>query len=139
MATLLHAFNFVCVRVLLLHCSSFSDSSLYSRLINKVTVQNPATIIYPDHASTAFQPSAIASAEMLGEALPQIEMVRVKRKYFADAKGIELLTALCVEDYASVVRQHRSKFYVMAAAAALIKFAEFRLNIVFAAKTLKMM
>ena len=36
---------------------------------------------------------------------------KVKRKYFADAKGIEVLMDLCVEDYTSVVRQHRSKFY----------------------------
>lgn len=122
----------------LLTLSSFSDSSLYSRLLNKVQVLNPATIIFPDHASTNFQANVIASAEIIAESLPNINMIKVKRKYFADSKGIEVLMDLCVEDYASVVRQHRSKFYVMAAAAALIKYAEFHLNVVFAAKSLKM-
>ncbi|KAL4241059.1 MutS protein msh4 [Mactra antiquata] len=61
----------------------------------------------------------------------------VQRKYFNETKGLLYIKQLCVPEYNSVELEVSSKYYCLAATAALIKYLEFIQNTMYAPASLK--
>eukprot|EP00039_Didymoeca_costata_P000604 m.46443 g.46443 ORF g.46443 m.46443 type:complete len:756 (-) comp10372_c0_seq2:29-2296(-) len=122
-----------------MYLSYFSDTHLYSRTIQKIQIYNPNTIIYPDHQTTTLMSSQLPSTSILSEAFPSVNFVSVKCKYFSEAQGVDNCMRYCVEDYLSTLQVAKTKFYTMAAAAALFKYVEYVQNSSFARGSLKIL
>ena len=60
----------------------------------------------------------------------------VKRKYFSNNRGIELVSALCVPEYLSVISHLRGKYYTLASLAGLLKYVEHIQNFIWAPRSL---
>ncbi|KAM6122485.1 LOW QUALITY PROTEIN: mutS protein homolog 4-like, partial [Pterocles gutturalis] len=65
-----------------------------------------------------------------------VTFTTVQRKYFNETKGLEYIEQLCVE-FSTIFMEVQSKYYCLAAAAALLKYVEFIQNSVYAPKSLK--
>ena len=53
-------------------------------------------------------------------------------KYFSNNRGIELVSALCVPEYLSVISHLRGKYYTLASLAGLLKYVEHIQNFIWA-------
>ncbi|MEJ1276866.1 mutS homolog 4 [Cricetulus griseus] len=66
-----------------------------------------------------------------------VNFTTVQRKYFNETKGLEYIEQLCTAEFSSVLMEVQSRYYCLAAAAALLKYVEFIQNSVYAPKSLK--
>ncbi|XP_019848959.1 PREDICTED: mutS protein homolog 4 isoform X2 [Amphimedon queenslandica] len=95
--------------------SQFPDRQTYVKVLTKLEVLNPIEIIMPNTACEA----------------------TVQRKYFNEGKGLQMVRQFVVSDYNSVELEIVTKYYCLAAAAALLKYVEFIQNTVFVSNSLK--
>ncbi|XP_065411481.1 mutS protein homolog 4 isoform X2 [Chrysemys picta bellii] len=66
-----------------------------------------------------------------------VTFTTVQRKYFNETKGLEYIEQLCTSEFSTVLMEVQSKYYCLAAVAALLKYVEFIQNSVYAPKSLK--
>uniref|UniRef100_A0A2K6GWV1 MutS homolog 4 n=1 Tax=Propithecus coquereli TaxID=379532 RepID=A0A2K6GWV1_PROCO len=66
-----------------------------------------------------------------------VNFTTIQRKYFNETKGLGYLEQLCIAEFSTVLMEVQSKYYCLAAVAALLKYVEFIQNSVYAPKSLK--
>ncbi|KAF5312559.1 hypothetical protein D9619_003594 [Psilocybe cf. subviscida] len=126
-----------------------ADCQTYVKTLHQMHVHNPSLVLIPDTAlstsDAALAPSGKRSAvtsllvENIREEFPGVQVEPVGRRYWNDAGGLEFVLQLCVEDdeRAGTVLAVSNKYYALSAACALFKHVEARLNVRFAAGSLR--
>ncbi|XP_026789533.3 mutS protein homolog 4 isoform X2 [Pangasianodon hypophthalmus] len=66
-----------------------------------------------------------------------VAFTAIQRKYFNEGKGLEYIQQLCAPEFNTVLMDVQTKYYCLAAAAALLKYLEFIQNSVYAPRSLK--
>ncbi|KAJ0009058.1 hypothetical protein NQD34_016473, partial [Periophthalmus magnuspinnatus] len=124
--------NLKCPELIL---SQFADTSTYSKVITKIHILVPLEILMPDTASEKGKGTKLFS--LITENFSGVAFTAIQRKYFNERKGLEYIQQLCAPEYSTVLMEVQSKYYCLAAAAALLKYLEFIQNSVYAPKSLK--
>ncbi|XP_033642505.1 mutS protein homolog 4-like [Asterias rubens] len=115
--------------------SQFSDSQSYVKMTTKLQIHQPVEIVMP---ITACEGGSMTKLfKLISDNFHNTSIATVQRKYFNETKGLQYIKHLCVSDFSSVEMEITSKYYCLAAAAALLKYVEFIQNIVYAPNSLK--
>ncbi|XP_072181746.1 mutS protein homolog 4-like [Diadema setosum] len=115
--------------------SQFSDSQTYVKVTTKLQVLQPVEIIMPH---TACEGGAMTKLfKLVTDNFQNLEVTTVQRKYFNETKGLAMVKQLCVAEFGAVEMEITSKYYCLAAGAALLKYVEFIQNTVYAPNSLK--
>ncbi|KAJ8319978.1 hypothetical protein KUTeg_001565 [Tegillarca granosa] len=118
-----------------LKLSQFSDTQSYVKTVTKLQMLSPLEIIMPN---TSCEGGNITKLfQLICDQFQATNLSTVQRKYFNETRGLQYLKQLCVQEYNTVEMEVSSKYYCLAAAAALIKYVEFIQNIVYAPSSLK--
>ncbi|XP_013777928.1 mutS protein homolog 4-like, partial [Limulus polyphemus] len=115
--------------------SQFSDSQAYVKVLTKLRILEPIEIIVPNTAWENVTGSRIV--QQITDQYPDTTIATVQRKYFNEAKGLQYINHLCVPEYSSVEMEVATKYYCLAAGAALLKYVEFIQNVLYAPHSLK--
>ncbi|CAG2192302.1 unnamed protein product [Mytilus edulis] len=113
----------------LLTLSQFSDTPTYVKTITKLQILLPVEIIMPNTACESGNMTKLFT--LVNDQFVNTSLSAVQRKYFNEARGIQYVKQLCVPEFSTVEMEVTSKYYCLAAAAALVKYVEFIQNIVF--------
>ncbi|XP_060559607.1 mutS protein homolog 4-like [Ruditapes philippinarum] len=115
--------------------SQFSDMSTYVKTITKLQIIHPLEIVLP---STACESGSMTNlSKFISDQFHHTSISTVQRKYFNETKGLMYVKQLCVPEYSSVELEVSSKYYCLAAVAALMKYLEFIQNTIYAPASLK--
>ncbi|XP_061325780.1 mutS protein homolog 4 isoform X2 [Pezoporus flaviventris] len=115
--------------------SQFSDNTTYAKVITKLKILTPLEIIMSNTACDAGNTTKLFS--LITEHFKNVTFTTVQRKYFNETKGLEYVEQLCASEFSTIFMEVQSKYYCLAAAAALLKYVEFIQNSVYAPKSLK--
>ncbi|XP_064310865.1 mutS protein homolog 4 isoform X2 [Phalacrocorax carbo] len=115
--------------------SQFADNTTYAKVITKLKILTPLEIIMSNTACDAGNTSKLFS--LITEHFKNVTFTTVQRKYFNETKGLEYIEQLCASEFSTIFMEVQSKYYCLAAAAALLKYVEFIQNSVYAPKSLK--
>ncbi|XP_071983700.1 mutS protein homolog 4 isoform X2 [Engystomops pustulosus] len=115
--------------------SQFSDSSIYVKVITKLQILTPLEILMPNTSCEGGKTTELF--RLINENFKDVSFTTVQRKYFNETKGLEYIDQLCAPEFSTVLMEVRSKYYCLAAVAALLKYIEFIQNSVYAPKSLK--
>ncbi|XP_053805463.1 mutS protein homolog 4 isoform X3 [Vidua macroura] len=115
--------------------SQFADNTTYAKVITKLKILTPLEIIMSNTACDAGNTTKLFSLIM--EHFKNVTFTTVQRKYFNETKGLEYIEQLCASEFSTIFMEVQSKYYCLAAAAALLKYVEFIQNTVYAPKSLK--
>ncbi|XP_021090588.2 mutS protein homolog 4 [Mesocricetus auratus] len=115
--------------------SQFADSTTYAKVITKLKVLSPLEIIMSNTACVVGNSTKLFT--LVTENFKNVNFTTVQRKYFNETKGLEYIEQLCIAEFSSVLMEVQSRYYCLAAAAALLKYVEFIQNSVYAPKSLK--
>eukprot|EP00075_Anas_platyrhynchos_P028911 XP_027318164.1 mutS protein homolog 4 isoform X2 [Anas platyrhynchos] len=114
--------------------SQFADNTTYAKVITKLKILTPLEIIMPNTACDAGNTKLFG---LITEHFKNVTFTTVQRKYFNETKGLEYIEQLCASEFSTIFMEVQSKYYCLAAAAALLKYVEFIQNSVYAPKSLK--
>ncbi|KAM9842952.1 mutS protein homolog 4 [Aulostomus maculatus] len=115
--------------------SQFADTGTYAKVITKVHILMPMEILMPDTASDTGKGTKLF--RIITENFQGVAFTAIQRKYFNERKGLEYIQQLCAPEFGTVLMEVQTKYYCLAAAAALLKYLEFIQTSVYAAKSLK--
>ncbi|XP_071420630.1 mutS protein homolog 4 isoform X2 [Pithys albifrons albifrons] len=115
--------------------SQFADNATYAKVITKLKILTPLEIIMSNTACDAGNTTKLFS--LITEHFKNVTFTTVQRKYFNETKGLEYIEQLCAPEFSTIFMEVQSKYYCLAAAAALLKYVEFIQNSVYAPKSLK--
>ncbi|NXF32432.1 MSH4 protein, partial [Nyctibius bracteatus] len=115
--------------------SQFADNTTYAKVITKLKILTPLEIVMSNTACDAGNTTKLFS--LITEHFKNVTFTTVQRKYFNETKGLEYIEQLCASEFTTVFMEVQSKYYCLAAAAALLKYVEFIQNSVYAPKSLK--
>eukprot|EP00062_Callorhinchus_milii_P003433 gi/632940700/ref/XP_007885459.1/ PREDICTED: mutS protein homolog 4 [Callorhinchus milii] len=115
--------------------SQFADSTTYAKVITKLQILTPLEIIMPNTACDKGSGTKLYS--LVTENFKSVTFSTVQRRYFNETKGLEYIEQLCTPEFSTVLMEVQTKYYCLAAAAALLKYVEFIQNTVYAPKSLK--
>ncbi|KAI6064268.1 MutS protein-like protein 4 isoform X2 [Aix galericulata] len=104
------------------------------QVITKLKILTPLEIIMPNTACDAGNTKLFG---LITEHFKNVTFTTVQRKYFNETKGLEYIEQLCASEFSTIFMEVHSKYYCLAAAAALLKYVEFIQNSVYAPKSLK--
>ncbi|XP_055016798.1 mutS protein homolog 4 [Boleophthalmus pectinirostris] len=124
--------NLKCPELIL---SQFADTGTYAKVITSIHILVPLEILMPDTASEKGKGTKLFN--LITENFSRVAFTAVQRRYFNERKGLEYIQQLCALEYSTVLMEVQSKYYCLAAAAALLKYLEFIQNSVYAPKSLK--
>lgn len=102
----------------------------------KINLFEPIEIIVPDTFQYNLQNSKLL--DYVENTFPQQLVTSIARRHFKHTDGAQLIDKLCATKYENIKLTIAKKYYTLASVAALIKYVEYKLNITFAANTLKM-
>ncbi|XP_064929347.1 mutS protein homolog 4 isoform X4 [Columba livia] len=115
--------------------SQFADNTTYAKVITKLKILTPLEIIMSNTACDTGNTTKLFS--LITEHFKNVTFTTVQRKYFNETKGLEYIEQLCASEFSTIFMEVQSKYYCLAAAAALLKYVEFIQNSVYAPKSLK--
>ncbi|XP_029474559.1 mutS protein homolog 4 [Rhinatrema bivittatum] len=115
--------------------SQFADNTTYAKVITKLKILTPLEIIMSNTACDKGNTTKLFS--LISENFKNVTFTTVQRKYFNETKGLEYIEQLCTSEFSTVIMEVQSKYYCLAAVAALLKYVEFIQNSVYAPKSLK--
>ena len=69
--------------------------------------------------------------------VPHTSIVSLQRRIFNEAKGIQRIQHLVVDQFSSVIHTVTQKYYSLSATAALLKYVELVRSVIFTPKSLK--
>ncbi|XP_078529538.1 mutS protein homolog 4 [Lissotriton helveticus] len=115
--------------------SQFADNTTYAKVITKLKILTPLEIIMSNTACD--KGNATKLFELIAENFKNVTFTTVQRKYFNETKGLESIEQLCTPEFSTVIMEVQSKYYCLAAVAALLKYVEFIQNAVYAPKSIK--
>ncbi|KAM9324666.1 mutS protein homolog 4 [Gastrophryne carolinensis] len=113
----------------------FADSSIYVKVITRLQILAPLEILMPDTACESGKTTELF--KLITEHFKNVSFNTVQRRYFNETKGLECIERLCAPEFSTVLMEVTSKYYCLAAVAALLKYVEFIQNSVYAPKSLK--
>ncbi|KAF9466889.1 muts domain V-domain-containing protein [Collybia nuda] len=124
-----------------------ADCQTYVKTLHQMHLHSPSLILIPDTFISASEGTAKGKksgsssllVDIIQDEFPGIPVEPVGRKYWNDSGGLEFILQLCVEDdeRAGTILAVSNKYYALSATCALFKYAESRLNIRFAAGSLR--
>ncbi|XP_072025616.1 mutS protein homolog 4-like [Amphiura filiformis] len=115
--------------------SQFSDSQAYVKVTTKLQIIQPLEIVM---SNTCCEGSNMTKLfKLISDNFQNTSIATVQRKYFNEKKGLQYIKQLCVAEFSAVEMEISSKYYCLAAAAALLKYTEFIQNTVYAPNSLK--
>ncbi|XP_077189415.1 mutS protein homolog 4 isoform X2 [Paroedura picta] len=115
--------------------SQFADNTTYAKVITKLRILTPLEIIMSNTAYDTGNATKLFS--LITENFKNVTLTTVQRKYFSETKGLEYIEQLCTPEFSTVLMEVQSKYYCLAAVAAVLKYVEFIQNSVYAPKSLK--
>ncbi|XP_071605916.1 mutS protein homolog 4 isoform X3 [Heliangelus exortis] len=115
--------------------SQFADNTTYAKVITKLKILTPLEIVMSNTACDPGNTTKLFS--LITEHFKNVTFTTVQRKYFNETKGLEYIEQLCASEFSTIFMEIQSKYYCLAAAAALLKYVEFIQNSVYAPKSLK--
>lgn len=116
-----------------------SDDPWYSGLLTKINIIDPREIIVPDTIYDAKPETNDGKLlKYIRDAFPKLYIVKVPRRHFNDANGVDLIGKYGSDKYSSVKEDVATKYYAMAAASGLLKYLQFVHNIFFKENSLKL-
>uniref|UniRef100_A0A8C5R1I9 MutS protein homolog 4 n=1 Tax=Leptobrachium leishanense TaxID=445787 RepID=A0A8C5R1I9_9ANUR len=115
--------------------SQFSDNTIYVKVVTKLQILSPLEILMSNTACDSSSPTKLF--RLITENFKDVSFTTVQRKYFNETKGLEYIEQLCAPEFNTVLMEVQSKYYCLAAVAALFKYVEFMQNSVYAPKSLK--
>ncbi|KAK3083385.1 hypothetical protein FSP39_021201 [Pinctada imbricata] len=115
--------------------SQFSDTQIYVKTITKLLLLKPVEIIMPNTACENGNMTKLM--KLVTDEFQGISVSTVQRKYFNETSGIEYVKQLCVPEFNSVEMEVATKYYCLAAAAALMKYVQFMQNAIYAPGSLR--
>ncbi|XP_023607578.1 mutS protein homolog 4 [Myotis lucifugus] len=115
--------------------SQFADNTTYAKVITKLKILSPLEIIMSNTACVVGNSTKLFT--LITENFKNVNFTTVQRKYFNETKGLEYIEQLCIAEFSTVLMEVQSKYYCLAAVAALLKYVEFIQNSVYAPKSLK--
>lgn len=115
----------------------FFDSTSYTKLKIRLTIIDPVEILVPEVISDKQNHMKVLMDVIKSCVGKGTALTCLQRRFFNDAKGIELVEQLGALESCNIDTSVVKKYYCMAAAAALIKYIEFVQNILFSQKSLK--
>ncbi|XP_032157565.1 mutS protein homolog 4 isoform X2 [Mustela erminea] len=115
--------------------SQFADNTTYAKVITKLKILSPLEIIMSNTACVVGNSTKLFT--LITENFKNVNFTTIQRKYFNETKGLEYIEQLCVTEFSTVLMEVQSKYYCLAAVAALLKYVEFIQNSVYAPKSLK--
>ncbi|XP_050546917.1 mutS protein homolog 4-like [Daktulosphaira vitifoliae] len=116
--------------------SQINDTQNYVNTITKINVLNPAEIVVPDTFMEMTQGTVMYN--LIKDQFPSSTMVTALRKHFCSNQGKVYLKNAVLSECLSVLEQTLTKYYALAAAAALFKYIEFQHNTIFSSNTLQL-
>uniref|UniRef100_A0AAA9SGV3 MutS protein homolog 4 n=1 Tax=Bos taurus TaxID=9913 RepID=A0AAA9SGV3_BOVIN len=115
--------------------SQFADNTTYAKVITKLKILSPLEIIMSNTACVVGNSTKLFT--LITENFKNVNFTTIQRKYFNETKGLEYIEQLCIAEFNTVLMEVQSKYYCLAAVAALLKYVEFIQNSVYAPKSLK--
>ncbi|XP_073448179.1 mutS protein homolog 4 [Aquarana catesbeiana] len=115
--------------------SQFADSSTYVKVITKLQILEPKEILMSNTACEGGKTTELS--RLITENFKGISFTTVQRKYFNETKGLEYIEQLCAPEFSTVLMEVKTKYYCLAAVAALLKYIEFIQNSVYAPKSVR--
>ncbi|XP_069934341.1 mutS protein homolog 4 [Oryctolagus cuniculus] len=115
--------------------SQFADNTTYAKVITKLKILSPLEIIMSNTACVVGNSTKLFT--LITENFKNVNFTTVQRKYFNETKGLEYIEQFCTAEFSTVLMEVQSKYYCLAAVAALLKYVEFIQNSVYAPKSLK--
>uniref|UniRef100_A0A8C0KX09 MutS homolog 4 n=1 Tax=Canis lupus dingo TaxID=286419 RepID=A0A8C0KX09_CANLU len=115
--------------------SQFADNTTYAKVITKLKILSPLEIIMSNTACVVGNSTKLFT--LITENFKNVNFTTIQRKYFNETKGLEYIEQLCITEFSTVLMEVQSKYYCLAAVAALLKYVEFIQNSVYAPKSLK--
>ncbi|XP_053326326.1 mutS protein homolog 4 [Spea bombifrons] len=115
--------------------SQFADNTIYVKVITRLQILSPLEILMSNTACESG--SSTKLFRLITESFKDVSFTSVQRKYFNETKGLEYIEQLCAPEFGTVLMEVQSKYYCLAAVAALFKYVEFIQNAVYAPKSLK--
>uniref|UniRef100_A0A8D1WX34 MutS protein homolog 4 n=1 Tax=Sus scrofa TaxID=9823 RepID=A0A8D1WX34_PIG len=115
--------------------SQFADNTTYAKVITKLKILSPLEIIMSNTACVVGNSTKLFT--LITENFKNVNFTTIQRKYFNETKGLEYIEQLCTAEFSTVLMEVQSKYYCLAAVAALLKYIEFIQNSLYAPKSLK--
>ncbi|XP_043855264.1 mutS protein homolog 4 [Dromiciops gliroides] len=115
--------------------SQFPDNTTYTKVITKLKILAPLEIIMSNTACVSGNSTKLFT--LITENFKNVTFTTIQRKYFNESKGLEYIEQLCTAEFSTVLMEVQSKYYCLAAVAALLKYMEFTQNSMYAPKSLK--
>ncbi|XP_042562863.1 mutS protein homolog 4-like, partial [Clupea harengus] len=115
--------------------SQFADTGTYAKVISKLHVLMPLEILMPDTVSEKGKGTKLYN--LITENFQSVTLTTVQRKYFNERKGFEYIQQLSAPEISTVFMEVQTKYYCLAASAALLKYFEFVQNSIYAPRSLK--
>uniref|UniRef100_H2YI01 DNA mismatch repair proteins mutS family domain-containing protein n=1 Tax=Ciona savignyi TaxID=51511 RepID=H2YI01_CIOSA len=117
--------------------SQFSDSQTYVKTMTKLQILSPIEIVFP---STMCDNGNMAQVfKFVNDNFQNSNITTVQRHYFNEGNGLDMIKRLVMKENSSVIMDVTSKYYCLAASAALIKYVEFVQNTIYASESLRIL
>nr|XP_053629832.1 mutS protein homolog 4-like isoform X2 [Cherax quadricarinatus] len=122
--------------------AQFSDTHTYTRTLTKLTILNPLEVVV---ATTALQletggvgggSSSGTLLRVVQECVTGASVTAVHRRYFNDTRGLAIIKHLAAPHCAYVERHVATKYYCLAAVAAVMKYVEHIQHVTYAPHSL---
>ncbi|KDQ19146.1 hypothetical protein BOTBODRAFT_485037 [Botryobasidium botryosum FD-172 SS1] len=118
------------------------DCQTYVKTLHHLQLHSPHTILLPDtflptgHAASR---QATPLVQCLQEEFPDVGYEAVGRKFWNENTGLEFITQLIIEDEdrSGTLMNVSNKYYCLSATAAMFKYAQLKLNMVFSPHSLR--
>ncbi|KAG5265943.1 hypothetical protein AALO_G00248090 [Alosa alosa] len=124
--------NLKCPELIL---SQFADTGTYAKVVTKLHILMPLEILMPDTVSEKGKGTKLYN--LITENFQNVTLTTVQRKYFNERKGFEYIQQLSAPEISTVFMEVQTKYYCLAASAALLKYFEFVQNSIYAPRSLK--
>lgn len=116
-----------------------SDDPWYSGLLMKIHIIDPCEIIVPDTIYDAKSETSDGKLmKFIREEFPKLSIIKLPRRHFNEAQGMELLKKYGSDKYNYVKEEIAAKYYALAAGSALLKYLQYVHNIFFKENGLKL-
>ena len=97
----------ICLNNPTLIISQISDTNTYVRTLAKLSYLNPMEILLPFNGSQGEQ----KLEQDIAEHFPHCNIVQIQRRFFNEAKGLQVVKRLCAPEYSCVELLVQQKYY----------------------------
>ncbi|XP_064400656.1 mutS protein homolog 4-like isoform X2 [Halichondria panicea] len=115
--------------------SQFPDTRTYVKVLTKLLILEPLEILMPHTVCDVGAKTKLY--QLVAEQFAESTITSVQRKYFNESKGLAYVHQLCAQEFNTVELDISTKYYCLAAAAALLKYAEFIQHMMFAPNSIR--